>query len=47
MYIVAKANQTAMCFVARREKERDAWIVLARVSDYREACAIRERENAK
>ena len=41
-YIVAKANATAMPFVARSEKMRDGWIVLSRHEDYsaaQRACA--------
>lgn len=44
-YIVAKANQTATCFVAKAEKERDDWIVIYRTVSYAEACARRDAEN--
>lgn len=33
-YVVAKANSTAVPFVARAEKVRDGWIVLSRHDTY-------------
>jgi hypothetical protein len=38
-YIVAKANATALPFVARAEKERAGWIVISRHGTYYGACA--------
>lgn len=38
-YLIAKANATALPFVARSEKERPSWIVLSRHGTYYGACA--------
>ena len=36
-YIVARANQTAMAFVSKSEREQEGWIVLHRTNDYWQA----------
>lgn len=44
-HIVAKANATAMYFVAKAEKERDGWHVAYRLDSYTLACRMRDGLN--